>query len=97
MSSTETKILKSYTDWHSNGVRVWKLIRMYSVSWVAPGILVAYAATLLREKRPMHAGMLWGMLIGMVLRDIGYLRKLKSGWRVLDKIIDWNKVQDMLG
>ena len=97
MSSREAKMLKTYTDWHANGIAVWKILRLYMYSWLLPGVLVVYGSTVLWDKRPLQAGILLGLLIGVVLRDIGNTRKVMIGWPLLDKIIDWNRVQELLG
>jgi len=40
---------------------------------------------------------LWaiGMYLGALLRDIGWLRRIKMSWPFTQKITDWQKVQDI--
>ena len=96
MSPSESKILKSYADWHARGVGIGKFLRPFVRSWLIVGVLVAAGALLLKGKQPTGAEFLWGMLFGAILRDIGYLRKMKIVWLVLEKIIDWGKVQSLM-
>ena len=95
MNPTESKILKTYADWHAQGVGIGKFLQPFVRSWLIVGVLVAVTTFLLKGKQPTGAGVLWGMLFGAILRDIGYLRKMKIVWPVLEKIIDWGKVQSL--
>ena len=95
MSPSESKILTTYADWHAHGVGMGKFLRPFIRSWFIVGVLVAAGAFLLKRNQPTGSGVIWGMLFGAILRDIGYLRKMKIVWPVLEKIIDWGKVQSL--
>ena len=36
-----------------------------------------------------------GMLVGAFFRDFGWLRRIKASWAFNQKVIDWNKVEEI--
>jgi hypothetical protein len=38
-----------------------------------------------------------GMLAGAILRDIGFLRRLKRNWPFTEKVVNWNRVDEIAG
>lgn len=35
------------------------------------------------------------MFVGALIRDIGWLRRIKGTWSFNEKVIDWNKVEEL--
>jgi len=72
-----------------------KSARRYFLSILA--VLALLAGAVYHEDLPMKllfmAG--FGMYVGALLRDTGWLRRMKKDWAFTSRIIDWKKVEAM--
>ena len=98
MNTDQTRAKSLLLD-RAQGFSVFRFIQRSAWRYVI-SILVALA---------LLAGVVWvegmpmkficmlgfGMYCGALLRDIGWLRRMKNGWEFTSRIIDWGKVEAM--
>jgi hypothetical protein len=96
LTATERKTLDSLDRRHREGVPLSKTLLVIGVPWA---IFAFCAATSYLTIVPEYPGPGWtavGMFIGAALRDINMIRRSNRLWPILDRIIDWSKVADLL-
>lgn len=56
---------------------------------------VMLAATVTTEDRLLQLFFMWGfgMFAGAILRDVGWIRRIKKNWPFSQKVTDWPKVE----
>lgn len=84
---------------HRDGYSLGYVFRQSWVRYMFLGILllVCVSFSLVAEDRLIQGFFLWaiGMCFGAIVRDLGWLRKIKKQWQFTERIIDWNKVEKM--
>ena len=99
MMNTDQAIAKSLLLNRADGFSVLRFIRKsarhYLVSTVVA--LVLLAGVVYQGEMPMRLFFMlgFGMYCGALLRDIGWLRRMKKDWEFASRIIDWGKVESM--
>jgi len=96
---TERRIARLYLAQRECGYSGAAFVRAAKWGYVILGACLVLVAIIFSATDELWAkGLcLWaaGMLLGAVLRDVGWFRRIKMNWPFTEKIIDWQKVEEI--
>ncbi|MBX3728220.1 MAG: hypothetical protein KF858_03470 [Candidatus Sumerlaeia bacterium] len=93
----QTLILRAFlqnrhSDW-SWRFSIMSLVRLNFIRFAASGGVAWY---LWHQGRIELAMLLVGILSGVVVRDLLWLRAMRRAWPVLRQVLDWDRVEDLV-
>lgn len=94
LSAADRRILAAYRQWHTAPPRWANSLPKLLGMWL---VLIGLALTVLGATRdsplaPLGWGVV-GMVAGAILRDLGWLRRQFRTWPLVERIIDWQRVE----
>jgi hypothetical protein len=96
---TEQQLAQHMLAHRSKGYSLAYVLRKSAVRYaIHVGLVVLLAIWFCYTDELWYKGLcLWGigMFLGAVLRDFGWLRRIKRQWPFTEKIINWKTVEDM--
>lgn len=98
MKPAERKLLDQYRTFRERRPTFVSLLRrsvVVHILLIVYAIIVAWLAKLLDV--PPLAWLAAGMVLGGFARDCGYFRRFLRAWPTLESIIDWRRVEELLG
>jgi hypothetical protein len=95
MTSYQQQTLRMLKATHERGDAWSVYLRLHARQWV---MFAAGCGLFIYLLTPAHTssfllGVLPGLLVGLVARDIGYFRSRRAVWPVYERVIDWEKVE----
>ncbi len=97
LSRIQIAILRAYREYRRGG---FSIATMYRHAWRR--LLVAATCALLLIGLLIAVGAGWAaaiagsMLLGAALRDIAYIRQARAAWPLMERIISWETVDELL-
>jgi hypothetical protein len=97
MISREKALLRFYSRFRGRRPGVVEALARQPIGyWFAMCALLAMAWIVAIYSAFPAAQLLLGMIIGGVLRDIGWMLRFKRDWPVLDRVLNWEAVEHRL-
>jgi hypothetical protein len=93
----QLRALRIYRDYHANGYSVAAGLRRSAAGLLTLVIIGGGLAALLATVSPIGGAICGGMVAGALLRDIRALVTAKRLWPVTREIIDWARVDALIG
>lgn len=96
LSKVKYSLVQAYKRQHQHGV---SLARFLYGNWLRWGIFSGAAASsyfLVVPSMPEFGWASIGLFLGAALRDIGHFRMVRRIWPMVDRITDWQKVDDLI-
>lgn len=97
MRSSDRRRARHLLEHRAKGFSITRVLRQSLGAYL---ILAALIATLIAihgntDRPSVRAVCLWGggVFCGVFLRDFGWLRRIKQGWPLTEKLTDWRKVE----
>ncbi|QDT56713.1 hypothetical protein Pan44_47700 [Caulifigura coniformis] len=91
------RVLRAYQKRHLLGMRFTDFALLMVRPWTVLGLIMLAAFAVVVPRLPEAGYFAIGIGVGGVLRDIGYFRRSKRIWSVVDAITDWQKVDELVG
>jgi hypothetical protein len=96
LTKRQVHILKAFENRHADS-SLTAYIRQITVYWLLLVAVCSFGFWFSSVKGlPDFAWMFAGMLIGMILRDIGWIRLSRQSFQVLKEFIDWDRIRAVL-
>ena len=97
LSRLQRRVLESYQEFHGEPPTIGKLISRSLVAHIAMlmGIGALLAIALAADLKYVAAGIA-GAVIGVLSRDLCIFMRSVRIWPVLESVIDWEKVDELL-
>lgn len=99
MKQTEQELARHMLAHRSKGYSLAYVLRKSAVRYtIQVSILGIFVIWFLKTDELWYKGLcLWaiGMFIGALARDVGWLRRIKHQWPFTQKIINWQRVEDI--
>lgn len=97
LTPVERQVLEYYREYHTITPTVGLMWRRSIKRHLALVALLCIAVPLTIFLESWWLGIFFmGFIAGVILGDFGWLKRGSQNWRLLDSIIDWNKVDNLL-
>jgi hypothetical protein len=91
---TDQELARSLLETRKSGYS-WRLI--LRKNWKGYAVLLAVClvafALVVLARADQYFWLVVGMYAGMVLRDLGWIRRISLAWPFNERVLDWDKVQ----
>jgi hypothetical protein len=96
LNRLQLKVLRVWLRYHASGYGIGQWLRTCWKSWLVLAVMAAWSYYFVV---PVYSGVGWtffGLCLGGFLRDIGYYQVSRRTWPVTDKLIDWERAQELV-
>lgn len=94
---TRRLLAQSYQTWRKTPPRLGSLLRKYLVLWLVLAVLcllmVGIVSLLDRSHLRWLLPLVLGVMLGVILRDVGWARRFVATWPWLQDLLDWQAVE----
>ena len=101
LSRFEIKVLEFYSEHRTADPRIWIQLAKYIPSWLLIAAVTGVPVILipLAFDAPINSGtaqLAAGILFGVIIRDYGNLRRSLSAWPLIRKVVNFDRVDELL-
>lgn len=96
LTNLEKKYLRGLIINRNNKPKFIRLIKSFSLNWLALIVLIS-AASYCFEKLKLFefCYIFYGLGLGAILRDLGWLNMGRRIWRIQQHTVNWQKVEEL--
>jgi hypothetical protein len=94
-TKSQLKFLRAWLLFHHSGFTFGNWFRLNWKALLIVALLLVFSA-LIALAIPLVGGILFGLYLGTLLRDITYFRIARSRWPAVLDVVNWDRVQQLV-
>jgi hypothetical protein len=95
LTAFQKRCLESYLYLRGTSPTILRVLSFKPRGWL-PFLGIAVASVLSFAVSPLLGTFMAGLTLGAVLRILAYARFTVMGWPVIEQVLDWDRIEDLL-